>query len=62
MSCHRDSSVLLLCDLHGCAQKDNPSHAEVDELHARVMEAVRQLYERHRELLPDHTDRHLVVV
>ena len=43
-------------------QKDNPTHAEVDELHGRVTQAVRQLYERHRELLPGHEDRHLMVV
>ena len=56
---------LLLLDVdatHAAAQKDNPTHADVDELHARVSEAVRQLYERHRDLLPDLADRRLEIV
>ncbi len=56
--CRTETPSLLLLLL----QKDNPTHADVDELHARVSEAVRQLYERHRDLLPELADRHLEIV
>ena len=60
VQCSRGFWLILVMCAH--VQKDNPTHAEVDEVHGRVTEAVRQLYERHRELLPGHADRHLAVV
>lgn len=41
---------------------DEPSYQEVDQLHAQVTEAVRQLYLRHRHLVPGYEDKDLEIV
>ena len=52
----------LECCLLAHAQIDSPTHTEVDEVHARVVAAVQQLYRQHRHLLPQLEARDLEVV
>jgi hypothetical protein len=42
-------------------QCDNPTEDEVDRVHALVVEAVLQLYERYKHLIPGWEDRPLVI-
>jgi hypothetical protein len=43
-------------------QCDNPTDEEVDRLHALVVEALVQLYERYKHLLPGWENRPLLVL
>lgn len=42
-------------------QCDNPTDEEVDRVHALVVEATVQLYERYKHLVPGWETRHLLI-
>jgi len=42
-------------------QCDNPTDEEVDRVHALVVEALVQLYERYKHLVPGWETRHLLI-
>jgi hypothetical protein len=56
-------SIVAVCGKSlTCKQVERPSQVEVDELHRRVVEAVKELYEEHREEAgPEWVSRPLII-
>ena len=58
--CHQCLLKQLLCT--AVKQSDKPSVAEVDRIHAEVIEAITQLYEEHKHLIPGWESRPLHII